>query len=335
MEGNTLTYGETELLLMFGKVSGDHEVRELEEMQAHDAIVKLVREYAADKTRDLTESDIRQWNRTILVKPFWKEAITPDGQATRKLIEPGNYKSSPNSVRLSNGEIFHYASPEETPIKMRDLLDWYRNVTEANKLHPVEIAALLHYKFVRIHPFDDSNGRTARLLMNYVLLKNDYPPVIIKSADKKNYLFALNKADTGDENAFVEYISNQLVWSLEINIKAARGESIEAPDDIDKEISVWKKNLSVKLPPLTKSNNVVIDLFRSTIQTFIQEFLTRAGQLDEIFLEKRIWILYRIGDQGSHDVTSDKNYGLMHLEAKLTQLLQSNGTMPHRVDYIG
>ena len=57
--------------------------------------------------------------------------------------------------------------------------------------------------------------------MNYHLIKNDYPPVIIKSSDKKNYLFALHEADTGNLEAFKEYIVEQLVWSYEICIKAA------------------------------------------------------------------------------------------------------------------
>jgi Fic family protein len=192
IEGNTLTYQQTELLLIFGKTMGDHELREYQEMKAHDVAIELVRQYSIDKTRELTEADIRELNKIILVEPFWGNAQTLDGQPTRKLIQPGEYKKEPNSVKLQSGEMFHYASPEETPAKMSELINWYKSVTKENKLHPVEIAAQLHYDFVCIHPFDDSNGRTSRLMMNYVLLKYGYPPVIIKSSDKKEYLNALN-----------------------------------------------------------------------------------------------------------------------------------------------
>ena len=54
---------------------------------------------------------------------------------------------------------------------MGELIEWYRTEQEKKAMHPVALAALLHYKFVCIHPFDDGNGRISRLLTNYVLLK--------------------------------------------------------------------------------------------------------------------------------------------------------------------
>jgi Fic family protein len=198
IEGNTLTYSHTELLLIFDQISGDYKAREIEEMKAHDVALTMIGELANDKERDLTESFIRQLNEIILVRPFWKEAIAPAGQPTRRLIEPGTYKEFPNSVRLENGEMFDYASPEETSAMMHDLMNFYHKHA---KEHPIWQAAMVHYKFVCIHPFDDGNGRVSRLLMNYILFKNNLPPVIIKAKDKKGYITALNKADTGDLDA--------------------------------------------------------------------------------------------------------------------------------------
>jgi Fic family protein len=283
IEGNTLTYGQTELLLMFDKTTGDHDMREFEEMKAHDAIVHLVRDYAADKTRELSETDIRQWNKTILVRPFWTNAQTADKQPTRKLVTPGEYKREPNSVLLSNGEMFHYASPEETPGKMQELMAWYRKVSEEGNFHPVEIAALLHYKFVCIHPFDDCNGRTSRLLMNYVLFRNSYPPVIIKSADKKNYLNALNKADVGDINSFVQYIAEQLLWSLEISVKAGKGESIEEDDDVDKELDLLTRGYHSKnVEAPVKSKEVVLRIFETSIKDFFSLYMDSLIKLSKL-----------------------------------------------------
>jgi Fic family protein len=239
IEGNTLTYGQTKMLLLFDKSIGDVPVSDLEEMKAHDVAFSQIKQFAADTERPLTEQFIRELNKTILVKPFWKEAITPGGMATSKKIEIGTYKTLPNSVRLKNGDIHEYASPEETPAKMQELIEWYR--TNETTMHPVRLAAEFHYRFVCIHPFDDGNGRVARLVMNYILMKKKHPPVIIKSDDKEAYLTALQKADIGDVEAIVDYVAQQLTGSIELYIKASKGEDLFETGDIEKEIALLKR----------------------------------------------------------------------------------------------
>ncbi len=239
LEGNTLTYGQTQLLLYFDKSSGDVSVSDIEEMKAHDVALSQIEDLAKDSERPLTETFIKALNKLILVKPFWKDAKSFDGSPSRKKIEIGQYKSTPNSVLLKNGEIHEYASPEETPALMGDLMKWFND--NLNVLAPVQLAAELHYRFVCIHPFDDGNGRVARLIMNYILLKFNYPPVIIKSSDKENYLTALQKADSGNRLAIIEYIEKQAIWTLELSIKAANGEEIEELGDIEKEIEILKR----------------------------------------------------------------------------------------------
>jgi Fic family protein len=262
IEGNTLTYSETELLLVFDDTTGNHTFREYEEMKSHDVAYHLVQEWANDFERPITEGDICNLNKTLLVKPFWKEAVTHDGQRVRRLIKVGEYKEQPNSVLLPNGEMFEYTSPLETPFEMQKLISWFRSETDSKELHPVALAALLHYKFVCIHPFDDGNGRVSRLLMNYVLFKNILPPVVIKSPEKRLYLSALNRADTGDLDAFIQYMAQQVIWSLELSIKAAKGESIEEADDFDKEIEMLKRIQHKPKEKIQKSSPVI----RSTLQ---------------------------------------------------------------------
>ena len=257
IEGNTLTYGQTKLLLIFGTTEGVHELREYEEMKAHDVALKMIIEEAQDKERPLTENFIRTLNETILVRPFWKDAQTPDGQSTRMEVKVGEYKSRPNHVRTATDDIFHYASVEETPVMMKDLVNWYNAEIIKAELTPLEIASLLHYRYIRIHPFEDGNGRVARLLVNYVLFRYEYPMVIIQTKDKNNYLRTLNRCDVevglepsqgvnasiGKIQPFIEYIGEQLVHSFDISIKAGKGESIEEEDDFEKQLTLLQRKL--------------------------------------------------------------------------------------------
>jgi len=71
---------------------------------------------------------------------------------------------------------------------------------------PPRAAAIAHYNLVRIHPFDDGNGRGARILMNLILLRAGYPPAIIRSADRAGYLEALRQADGGDVEPFIRFV---------------------------------------------------------------------------------------------------------------------------------
>lgn len=283
IEGNTLTYGETELLLIFDKTTGNHELREYEEMKAHDVAFELIKDWAKDEERPLSEMAIKNLHEILLVRPFWKDAETIDGRFTRRLIKIGGYKEFSNSVRLQNGEMFHYASPEETPILMGELIDWYRHEEKKAELHPVALAALLHYKFVRIHPFDDGNGRIARLLMNYILLKHRLPPVIIKSSDKRNYLFALNQADIGDLNAFIKYIIEQIVWSLELSIKAGKGNELEEQNDWEKELLIFKNEKKSKQQfTVELSNKIKNDIYTP----IIKKLVNKLSGFDDLFHSK-------------------------------------------------
>lgn len=302
LEGNTLTYGETELLLFFDKTDGLHELRELEEMKAHDVAFKIIQDWAKDVEHPFTETYIKQLNEIILVRPFWKEAITPDGQSTRRQIKVGEYKQFPNSVRLQNGEMFEYASPMDTPIKMNELIEWYNAEIEKDELHPVALAALLHYKFVCIHPFDDGNGRISRLLMNYVLMKNDLPPVIIKTTEKKKYLNALNQADVGNIEAFVKYIAEQLIWSLALKIKAIKGESIEEEDDILKEIAIWKKQTTAnEVNSVHRNDELIYELYKSGIGEMFTNFVNKHAQFDDLFNKK--YLNYFKNNLGEADIS--------------------------------
>jgi len=296
LEGSTLTYGHTELLLIFDKIGSDgYSLRELEEMKAHDVALQLIKEAALDTNFRLTEKFIKEINHILLVRPFYKEAETYDKQPTRRLIEPGQYKKYPNNVRLENGSIFQYASVEETPALMGDLLEWIRTEEEVKELHPVQLAALIHYKFVRIHPFDDCNGRTSRLLMNYFLMKNGYTPIVIESSDKKNYLTALNKADTGDLNSFLNYITILSLKWQQIFTNAIKGESIEEKNDYLKEISLLKNEFKSNINRIdTKlSDEVYVNTLKNSILPLFEKLEKTLSEFNSFFFSFTFSTIYK------------------------------------------
>lgn len=195
IEGNTLTYGQTEILLLFGKVIGEAEVKDVQEMTASNVGLKMMTEEASVKDVPLTQNFIRTLHKTLLREDYTVYRNLPGGVTTSYVIHAGQYKTRPNSVITRYGDRFEYASPEETPSLMTDLVDWYNQAEQEGKLSPVELAALFHYRYIRIHPFEDGNGRIARLMVNFILSRHDYPMIVVRSRKKQDYLEALHRTD--------------------------------------------------------------------------------------------------------------------------------------------
>lgn len=195
IEGNTLTYGQAELLLLFGKVVGEAEMKDLEDMKASNVGLKMMQEQALIKEMPLTQNFIRQLHKVLLREDYTVYRELPGGLQTSYVIHAGRYKTRPNSVITRYGDRLEYASPEETPALMADLVDWYNDEEAKSRLSPVELAALFHYRYIRIHPFEDGNGRIARLIVNFILARHDYPMIVVRSRSKKDYLEALHQAD--------------------------------------------------------------------------------------------------------------------------------------------
>ena len=174
IEGNSLTFGETLVFLREGLTAKGKPLKDHLDMKGHNEVVEYLFSMIHKKD-ELTEKHIKEFHKILLVEPYEVNAVTLDGQKSTKTIKIGEYKSQSNHVLTPTGDTHYYATPDETPGRMGELIEWHRR--EKDTLHPVILAALLHYEFVNIHPFDDGNGRMSRILMNLVLLQNGYPPV--------------------------------------------------------------------------------------------------------------------------------------------------------------
>jgi Fic family protein len=242
LEGNSLNYGETKALLLFGITAQGKPLKDHFEITGHNEAIDWVLDVVKGDM-PLSESFIRQLHVLLLKEPYTKKAKTAQGLPTSKTIQVGQYKATDNHVETVTGEMFYFASALETPAKMAELIAWYAAQQAIADVNPILLAAEFHYRFIRIHPFDDGNGRTARILMNFILMRFDYPPAVIRTEDKENYFSVLRQADAGLLEPFVDYIAENVNRSLSLMIAGAKGGSIE-DDDVGAVFEVMRQRLN-------------------------------------------------------------------------------------------
>ena len=283
IEGNTLTYGQTMSLLIHGKVEGNAPMHDYEEMKAHHAALEFVKQAVKEKERrPLTEAFIRQIHK-IMLKEDYVVYENRVGQQIQYTIHAGIYKTRPNSVKTQTGEIFEYASPEETPALMADLVSWYNTAEAEGKMSPLDLATSFHYRYIRIHPFEDGNGRIARLIVNYILALHGYPMIVVQTEDKNNYLSALEKCDSvvglvpaigakaslEQITPLSDYLEHCLERALQLSIRAAKGENIEEEDDLQKKLAVLARNARAKRGNIKRiERKYLLDIFNNFIIPF-------------------------------------------------------------------
>lgn len=216
IEGNTLSKQETSFFIQHGLTSKGKTLKDYLETQNHAEAIEWLKNIIK-QNRDITEGLIKDLHALLLrgIDYIW---VGPQENRTKKNITPGKYKTKPNHVITVDGDIHKYCEPLLVPDEMEELIDFINN----SSLHPVETAARAHYRLVAIHPFADGNGRLARLLMNLILMKEGFVPVVIKNEEREEYYRTLMKADKGDLIDFIEMIKTEEKRSLLIMIEICR-----------------------------------------------------------------------------------------------------------------
>ena len=202
LRGNSLTKDEIEALLVHGVTAARKPLRDHLAVWGHAAAVRGLEEVARGG-RPLTEQHIRAAHRALLSQPYEKPGPGRDAPLAEGNQGPGHYKTSSNDWMSAGGKTVYFSSPEDTPARVADLVCWYERETAHPMLHPVALAATLHHRFLRVHPFADGNGRVARLLLNVVLLRYGYGIALLKAEDHDRYLAALAAADAGEPEPFL------------------------------------------------------------------------------------------------------------------------------------
>ncbi|HEY0031607.1 MAG TPA: Fic family protein [Bacteroidia bacterium] len=203
IEGNTLNLNETRMVLQEGMTVKGKSLREHLEITNHHDAIEYVEGLAKKATR-ITEKDILAIHEIVMLK-IEKEFA-------------GRYRNG--AVRIIGA---NFVPPN--PLKVPAFMEEWLSFTESNslKLNDLEMAAVLHHRFVWIHPFFDGNGRTIRLLMNLFLMQKGYPPAIILKNDRKKFYEALNQANKGSYQKLFLLVAQAIERSLDIYLMAYPG----------------------------------------------------------------------------------------------------------------
>ncbi len=194
IEGNTLSPVETTLVIEKGiTISGKPLKAHLEALDHYDAI-RYVRELARQDT-PLTESDVRNLHKLVMQR---------SAPATA-----GRYTDLPRYVRIETRR-YSFPLPAEIPALMGDFARWL-----GTALNTPETAFTAHRRLVDIHPFNDGNGRTARLLMNLILIRGSYPPLAVLPEDRLEYIRRLQQEQAGQG---AESFNALLYWRLDATL---------------------------------------------------------------------------------------------------------------------
>lgn len=201
IEGNTVSLRETRLVIEQGLTISGKTLREHFEINNHQKAIGFVESIAKRRTA-VTEAEVLEIHRLVL-----------DNIETEFA---GRYRTG--RVRILGA---NFVPPNH--LKVRELISGLLSETSKNpeSLDAVGLAAHFHHRFVWIHPFYDGNGRTARLLMNLLLMRNGFPPAIILVNDRKKYYRALDQANNGNFEPFGLLIAQAVERSLDIYLEAA------------------------------------------------------------------------------------------------------------------
>lgn len=284
MEGNTLTIEETRSVMVGNLTVNDKPLKDIFEMQGHDKVITEILKIGKGELR-LSEKRIKEIHSGIMHEenPEFKNKI-------------GQWKEQPNEIINSKGEKYLFVAPEEVPNRIHKLLDKTNasiDAIKANKKnapHPIDVAMEFHLEYLDIHPFYDGNGRTARILTNLILISLGYNPFWINEKDRTIYYNYISDIQGygGSKELFFEYCAGLIERSEQLVLNAIQNIDIEEEDDLQKEISIWKKQLTKKDEVFPRSNYAIAEIYQRSLNKLFTAFLKQISSFDDLFTKKQV-----------------------------------------------
>ena len=249
-------------------------------LRDHESAIQLVMNCVAGN-RSLTKGVIHELHTILTSHQDTTLAVDPLGNRMDIPLRKGVYKEQPNNPKRPDGSFHEYCPPVHVNSEMERLLECFSNY---GSVDPVIVASWLHHRFTQIHPYQDGNGRVARALITYVLLRSDLLPLVIDRDLRIEYLDALEKADTGDiatlAQLFARLERTAIVQALSVDSEAeVAHERILTSAVIETLTEKFSRRRKAKLAALKKVDDVAISLRQSAHEHVANTFSELAKPL--------------------------------------------------------
>lgn len=224
--------------------------------------------------RQLSVGYIKELHSLITRHQETTDAINQFGNFGRIPLLRGEFKKAPNNP-VREDMVFHYCPPEQVASEMDNLVRIFNE--ELVNVHILVKAAFLHHAFVQIHPFQDGNGRIARLLASFVLIKEGLFPLSIDRDERAVYIKALEKADSHEYQDLINVFSNNQIISIE---RSLNWKTVEDSSTYDSMLHVLGSKLSsYRVAEEENLNKRILQNMQDIFAVITEEFEHYAGDL--------------------------------------------------------
>lgn len=273
--------------------------------QAIDFVFDVVKQ-----NRHITKSFILELHQLITQHQDTTDAVDTLGNIIKVDLLKGQFKKFENNPKRADGTIFLYCPPVHVDAEVDNLISILSDL-EVRKIKPIIIAAWFHHAFTQIHPFQDGNGRLARLLASLILIRHGLFPFTVKGSEKKKYIDSLEEADKNEPQSLVDFFCEvekrniEEVLNLKLGTTSSKKSLEEIADVFSQKVETWKHGIQKERLDKIQQNRTQVFQYCNTVlnETEIELKKRIPEEIAKIYIdsaypesERYFWFSHQIVD---------------------------------------
>jgi Fic family protein len=262
------------------------------------------------QNRKITKGFILELHQLITQHQDTTDAVDTLGNIVKVDLLKGQFKKFENNPKRIDGTVFLYCPPVHVDAEIDNLISAL-SVLDDRKIKPVIIAAWFHHAFTQIHPFQDGNGRLARLLASLILIRHGLFPFTVKGSEKKKYIDSLEEADKNEPQSLVDYFCEvekrniEEVLNLKLDTSSSKKSLEEIADVFSQKVETWKHGIQRERLDKIQQNRIQIFKYCNTVLNETEKELKKRipEEVAKIYIdlaypesERYFWFSHQIVD---------------------------------------